>query len=167
MTIKEQLALALSNAEDSTMKLRRNAELATRLTHGMELEKTEVNAYGESIWFSTTSRTDLEKLLSMAPRGQHWSKDAWSDQLSYAVEIEGVSIKVNVTEDALPPTCKVVLVEEEIPATPARIVKRRVLKCNEPIESEEPSDKPVVHHGLEQAALDEAREIEKYGRDTF
>lgn len=85
-------------------------------------------------WIYPRSRSDVEILLSLAPR---WSKHYRPDSIDYSALVDGIMVTLKTAGDALPSSCK--LVEEEVevpaeaevvvPAKPARMVRKLVMRC--------------------------------------
>jgi hypothetical protein len=83
-----------------------------------------------SIYFFGAKRTDLEAIMSLFP-GRVWSKSTDGDILYYTINVDDISWVITTGE--LPPTCKVVYEDVELPpepAQPARTVKRAKIVCN-------------------------------------
>lgn len=100
------------------------ATVAAELSPGVE-----VNAYGGSFWLTVSKREDVQVLMKLAPM---WKKSPSGTGIDYDAEVNGVDFKIRTTDGALPPTCKLVERDVEIPAEPAkpaRIEKRMVVEC--------------------------------------
>lgn len=96
-------------------------------------DTTEVNSWGGATYFYVTNRDDLMKLMTLAPR---WEKTTATSRILYRAIIPyGGPVHIYVSEGALPDTCKLVEEEVVIPATPERVEKRMVVKCNQPPET--------------------------------
>lgn len=87
---------------------------------------TDFYPYGGTFWFTVSNRKDVQTLMQLAPR---WSKLAWEGGIDYTARVDDVEYRIRATDGALPPTCRLVEQEVEIPATPAKIVKRMVVEC--------------------------------------
>ncbi len=96
-------------------------------------DSIDFNLYGETIWIIAKDRSDVEKILALAPAGKFWAKcadDTHGASIRYHCEVSpGVKVNLFAVGDALPPTCKLVEEEVTIPAQPERKEMRRVLKC--------------------------------------
>lgn len=160
--------------------------LARRLLSHIEFsDSIDFNLYGDDPWIIAKDRADVEKALALAPVGKFWSKQS-SDTIGpcilYKCEVlPGVIVNLFVQGDALPPTCKLVEEEVTIPAQPERKEMRRMLKCAgaekqpeqvaPPIPPQEDEggdemdtrDEIPQHHTAEREAVQEARDIERYG----
>jgi len=80
-------------------------------------------------WITTESRDDVVKLMTLASPGQIWRKDTQGGQITYSsLRDDGISITIYARDNALPPTCKVIEVEETVPAY-TRMVSKIV--CDE------------------------------------
>lgn len=80
-------------------------------------------------WITTKNRDDVVKLMTLASPGQLWRKATQGGQITYStIRNDGISITIYAAEEALPPTCKVIEVEETVPAY-TRMVSKIV--CNE------------------------------------
>jgi len=102
----------------------RLARIAAQLS-----DSVDFNPYGGTFWFTVSNREDVQVLMQLAPI---WSKKTWEGGIDYDAEVDGVSYKIRAADGALPPTCKLVEKEVEIPAqpaTPARMEKRMVIEC--------------------------------------
>lgn len=89
---------------------------------------------GAMMWIFTSDRKDVEALMTLAPK---WTKtrDVDGTTISYSAVVAGHDVTIKASEGALPPTCKLVEEEYEVPAEPAkpaRMAKRMVLKCPQP-----------------------------------
>lgn len=100
-------------------------------------DSCDLNPYGGTFWFTVSNREDVQVLMQIAPR---WAKSTHDAGIDYDAEVDGVSYKIRTVDAALPPTCKLVEREVEIPAVPAQIVKRLVVECAKPeAETAEPA----------------------------
>lgn len=124
---------------ESYQKTIANCAWAINNVGHLQLENTEVNPYGCSIWFSTPSRSDVEKLMTIIPPGQFWKKETVGSyvQYSYWDEANQRSICINASDDALPPTCTLEEVEVVVPAREAYTEKRKIVKCKEPVKQDD------------------------------
>ncbi len=93
---------------------------------GQLSESVDFNPYGGTFWFTVSNRADVQVLMQLAPG---WDKKTWDGGIDYDAEVDGVCYKIRAADGALPPTCKLVEKEVEIPAQPARIEKRMVIEC--------------------------------------
>lgn len=98
------------------------------------IQATEsINVYGGMIYISVNTREALHKVRPCFGANRTWSKDVLRDaRMQYRVTDGPVMLTLTCGE--LPPTCKVVEEEVEIPAEPAkeaRIEKRMRVICNE------------------------------------
>ena len=90
-----------------------------------------INAYGSSVWFTINNRDDLQSLLELAPR---WTKEGNGASLTYKAKVhDRVDVLIQAHEGALPSTCRLVEVTEEVPA---RKVTRMVVQCDQPAADE-------------------------------
>ncbi|MDE2020642.1 MAG: hypothetical protein KGJ13_09930 [Patescibacteria group bacterium] len=91
-------------------------------------DSCKLNAFGGSFWFTVDNREDVQKLLALAPR---WEKKASDAGIDYRAVVDGVTYSVKTTSGALPPTCKLVEKEFEVPEQiiPAHVEKKLVLEC--------------------------------------
>jgi len=80
-------------------------------------------------WITTESRDDVVKLMTLASPGEIWRKNVQGGQITYStLRDDGISITIYARDNALPPTCKVIEVEETVPAY-TRMVSKIV--CDE------------------------------------
>lgn len=89
----------------------------------------QCNPYGGTFWFTVSKREDVQVLMKLAPR---WAKNVWEGGIDYNANVDGVEFKIRTTDGALPPTCRLVEQDVEIPAKPAepaRTEKRMVVEC--------------------------------------
>lgn len=130
--LPETLALALDSAEAystasvAALKKGRAMLMAIPTTLPNDLE---INAYGGAFWITVKRREDIQTLMQLAPR---WSKSPRDDGIDYDATVDGVTFKLRAMDAALPPTCRVVEREVEVPAEPAkpaRMVKRMMVEC--------------------------------------
>lgn len=114
--------------ERNMEQLKTGASRLAKIAGGLSNE-VDLNPYGGTFWFTVKKREDLQVLLQLAPK---WSKEAWTDGIDYNAEEGGVSYKIRTTDGALPPTCRLVEKEIEVPeqpAVPAHKEKRMVVEC--------------------------------------
>lgn len=92
-------------------------------------EKTCIYFGNGSLVVDVYNREDLQKFMTLAPK---WNKSSLNNGIRYFAWAEGNmgSVYLNAYDAALPPTCKVVEVEEVIPAQEARTVRRQMIKCD-------------------------------------
>lgn len=121
----------------------KNIEQAMKLCLGREFSNSvQISPYGGSLWITVNNREDLMAALSIS-NGEQWRKDSSDAAITYHWDNVGYPVSIYAQNDAIPPTCKVIEVDEVIPAQPERIVKRKKIQCNEP--AEEPTqDAPVL-----------------------
>lgn len=132
--LTENIEAVQRHTIERVSRLFANCAIAQTLLASVEFSETiDFNFYGDQPWIVAKDRSDVEKVLTLAPAGKFWAKEA-SDthgpSILYKCEvIPGTTIHLFVQGEALPPTC--VLVEEDvtIPAQPERVERRRVLKC--------------------------------------
>lgn len=86
-----------------------------------------LNAFGGNYWFTTKSREDVVLLMTLA---QRWTKVSDGTAIRYRAVTDGTEYWITAQDGALPPTCKLVEEEVEIPAQPARTAKVLVLRCD-------------------------------------
>lgn len=118
----------------------RNIDDAARLLGPLDLsESADFNFYGDDLWVVAKERSDVEKVLALAPAGVHWIKSPIGEgvygegAICYSLVVEGCpTIKLHAMGAALPPTCRIVEEVVTVPAQPERQEVRRVLKCTEP-----------------------------------
>jgi hypothetical protein len=80
-------------------------------------------------WITTESRDDVVKLMTLASSGEIWRKATQGGQITYStLRDDGISITIYAKDNALPPTCKVIEVEETVPAYTRTVSK---IVCNE------------------------------------
>jgi hypothetical protein len=136
--MNKALAYALENYTSMSESFARNirlAKLAVDYAAKLNLEddcRVE-GSYG-SVTFRPVSRADVEKIMSIIPAGQFWRKETVGESIQYSFwsEYDTCTFYIYVTDSALPPTCHVEEIEVEVPAQPARMVKKKVVKCNTP-----------------------------------
>lgn len=119
--------------------------LAAHLLGTMGERLTDSASFAPSYYFQVTvdNREDLALLMTLAPR---WDKHAADNGVSYNAEVNGERFEIVAKSAAIPPTCRMVEEEFEIPAEeakPSRVGKRMVLKCEQgaesvPVESDVP-----------------------------
>lgn len=100
------------------------AKVADQLSDSVEL-----NPYGGTWWLTVYNREDVQVLMQLAPR---WEKSVRDDGIDYNAIVDGVEYKIRTKDGALPPTCRVIEREVEIPeqpAIPARKEMRSVVEC--------------------------------------
>lgn len=98
-------------------------------------DTVDFNPYGGTFWFTVSNRDDVQELLRLAPQ---WKKNIHETGIDYDATVGGVAYKIRTTDGALPPTCRLVEKDVEIPAQPAmpaRMVKRLVVECEQPVEA--------------------------------
>ena len=93
---------------------------------------TTTNPAGGSLWMNVYSREELTKCMTLA---QQWSKHTTENHIAYYTTIDGISVRLNAFEAALPPTCQLV---EETVVIPASTITRKVVRC-----SHKAPDKPI------------------------
>lgn len=99
---------------------------------GDKLSDTAVFSPNCYIAVSVYNREDLAVIMTLAPV---WSKSAVCDGIDYEAMVDKQRFVIQAKGEALPGTCKLVEEDYEVPATelvpakPARIEKRLVLKC--------------------------------------
>lgn len=113
------------------------------------------------VQIDTTSREDLTVLLTMAPPGTIWRKEPGESSIRYRATIDGEPVTIVAKDSALPPTCKLVEEEYDIPGEPAKPAteatpptkgKRIVLKCVTPeLQAESPSAEVMPEEATEVA----------------
>lgn len=114
--------------ERNMKQLKTGASRLAKIAGGLSNE-VDLNPYGGTFWFTVKTREDLQILLQLAPK---WSKQAWGGGIDYNAEEGGVSYKIQTTDGALSPTCRLVEKEIEVPeqpAVPAHKEKRMVVEC--------------------------------------
>lgn len=135
--INNRIAFHRSEIDRQNLAIRILSEL------GNQLNETANLAPGSMFWVFVDNRTDVEALMSLAPR---WSKSPDGEGIDYKENVDGHELTIKARTNALPPTCKLVEEEYEVPAEPAkpaRTAKRMVLKCAKPAEIIEA--KPAVN----------------------
>lgn len=113
--------------------------LLQRITEPLS-DTYELNGYGGVFWVTVKNRDDLRVFMSLAPQ---WSKENDTTGINYKAIIDGVQFRIRAEDDALPGTCKLVEEEVVIPAQPERIEKRKVVRCNQPVEATTPASEPT------------------------
>lgn len=115
---------------DSLASLARDTAEAAIALGGLTLsDSCRCNPSSRSWWIYTKDRSDIVQLMTLAPKGKVWRKEVSGTQITYFVELDsGVSITLFAADDALPPTCQVIEVDEEVPATTRKV---RKIVCNQ------------------------------------
>lgn len=120
---------------------------AVRLLFGLTFDvNVEVVAYSSSLFVKVTKREDLETGLRIAPPGTHWQKEVGYDgAIIYMLTFDdGFMVRISAEGDALPPTCKVVEEEIEVPAQAAYKRKKKVVVCEDRVLKEDAEGKVDV-----------------------
>ncbi len=117
--------------------------LALRLLTEMGERLSESAQFNPGYFFQAVvdNRDDLSLLMTLAPK---WSKSPCAEGISYDANVDGDRFQIVAKAAAIPPTCRMVEEEYEIPAVeaqPARVGKRMVLKCEQ---SEAPAELEAV-----------------------
>lgn len=131
----------------SVKSLARNIELGTKALEmclRLDLEDTYPDGSWGSITFTTENRSDVEKLLTLAPEGKYWKKEPSGKAITYELYDPALEcmIRIYAKSGALPPTCEIVEEEVVVPAQASYTYKREVLKCKTPA-GDSPSESPV------------------------
>ena len=115
---------------DSLASLTRDTAEAINALSGLTLsDSCRCNPSGRSWWIHTKDRSDIVELMTLAPKGKVWRKEVSGAQITYSVQLDdGISITLFAADDALPPTCQVVEVDEDVPATTRKV---RKIVCNQ------------------------------------
>lgn len=125
--VKDQIKIARESALNNLSMLNKMEipllELAEKFS-----DTVYVNPFGSSIWIQVDNREDLQYAMTLAPL---WKKEYETNYIDYLTEVDGIEVRIRASEGALPDTCKLVEVEEIIPANEERKVIRKVLRCNE------------------------------------
>jgi len=108
----------------------KDTQEATDLLGALELSDTcTCLPSSRNWWVTTNSRDDVVKLMTLASPGEIWRKDTQGGQITYStLRDDGISITIYAKDNALPPTCKVIEVEETVPAYTRTVSK---IVCNE------------------------------------
>ena len=114
---------------DSLASLTRDTAEAINALSGLTLsDSCRCNPSSRSWWIHTKDRADIVELMTLAPKGKVWRKEVSGAQITYFVQLDdGLTITLFAADDALPPTCQVVEVDEEVPATTRKV---RKIVCN-------------------------------------
>lgn len=126
--VKAALTCALECAEYSRNACTKGAAALAKVASELSPD-VDFNPYGSTFWFTVSKREDVQVLMKLAPR---WSKNVWEGGIDYNATVDGVEFKIRTQDGALPPTCRLVEQDVEIPAKPAepaKIVKRMVIEC--------------------------------------
>jgi hypothetical protein len=128
-TIQEMLR-GLQYQSANLASLIKDTQEAIEVLTALELSNTcKCQPSSRNWWITTESREDVVKLMTLASPGELWRKATQGGQITYSTMREdGVSITIYAAAEALPPTCKVIEVEETVPAY-TRMVSKIV--CNE------------------------------------
>lgn len=119
---------AHSYLEHHMAALKKGSALFSRVAAQVSSDVT-LNPFGGTFWFTVKNRADVQILMQLAPR---WEKNTWDGGIDYNAEVDGVDYKIRTSDGALPPTCRLVEKEIEIPALPAqpaRMEKRMIIEC--------------------------------------
>lgn len=119
---------AAEYAKINTERVSKGGDRVARIVSQLS-PSCDLNPYGGTFWFTVSNREDVQVLMQIAPR---WSKSTHDSGIDYDARVDGVYYKIRTVDAALPPTCKLVEREVEIPAEPAKIVKRMVVECVTP-----------------------------------
>lgn len=138
-TIKDMFDALSQNFRSAAALAKDTAECAKLIAHLDLTPSCRCNPSCGYPWFYVSQRSDLEQLLTLAPVGKFWKKAPQGESIVYSIDLEPAddasdsirSITIYVSGDAFPPTCKIVEVEEEVPAQPATIRKVRKIQCNQ------------------------------------
>lgn len=121
-------------------------QLASRLLtdFGPSLSDSASLAPGYYFQVTVDNREDLALFMTLAPL---WNKSACTEGISYDSTVNGERFQIIAKAAAIPPTCR--MVEEEyvipaVPAEPAKVGKRMVLKCEQTAEQATASDIPFA-----------------------
>jgi len=112
------------------------------------LAEAEMNELGQTVYLcpdhsdcsiSVYTREELQALMTLAPK---WEKSKGYSSIRYTAKVfecedhwcgndtkSQYTIVLHARDDALPPTCKVVEVEEVVPAQPEMKVRRTQVVC--------------------------------------
>jgi hypothetical protein len=129
--VKAAVESALNGAEWTRKTCAKGAAQLAKIAGSLS-DSVQLNSYGGTFWFTVSKREDVQTLMQLAPR---WTKSARDDGIDYSAEVDGVAFRIQTTEGALPPTCRLVEQDVEIPAKPAepaKMVKRLVVECAQP-----------------------------------
>ena len=90
-------------------------------------ETVYFNVAGRALWLTVNNREDLTILLSLGTKP--WTKKTSGNRILYCNEIDTVWVEISACDAALPPTCRVVKEEVQIPAAYAAAHKHVLKKC--------------------------------------
>jgi len=95
-------------------------------------EEIHISICGDHIDFDNPTRAQAVKLMTHLAVGK-WHKEEGpsQDTINYIHDGAGSGVKLRLYAAEPPPSCRIVEVEEIIPAQPEQIVKRRKLVCQE------------------------------------
>jgi len=135
-TIEKMLKSVSYQADDLSALIKDTYE-AIGLLSPLDLsDGCRCNPSGRNWWIDTSDRLDVVKLMTLASTGVLWTKKSEGKIVIYnTVREDGVRIVIHAHDEALPPTCKVIQVEETVPAH-TRMVSKVV--CNQNEVNEEP-----------------------------
>jgi hypothetical protein len=126
--IKGALQSALDGAEYCRNACTKGAAALAKVAGELSPD-VDFNPYGATFWFTVSKREDVQVLMKLAPG---WTKNVWDGGIDYNATVDDVQFKIRTQDGALPPTCRLVEQDVEIPAKPAepaKIVKRMVVEC--------------------------------------
>lgn len=155
----KQLKVAISKAKKVASWLAAHRGLLSQLG-----EDVTLNSSGSSLWFTVHTREDLSLLLTLAPQ---WTKETGlmdSASIDYTASLKDgdfYGIRIHAFEGALPPTCKLVEVEVEEPARPARLVKKMVVQCPKPTLVEQAEAVVTLIEGRVELTAEEIRPLRR------
>ena len=128
-TVSDMLDAVRYQADSLASLARDTAEAIDALSHLTLSDSCRCNPSSRSWWIHTKDRSDIVQLMTLAPKGKVWRKEVSGAQITYFVQLDsGVSITLYAADDALPPTCQVIEVDEEVPATTRKV---RKIVCNQ------------------------------------
>lgn len=96
--------------------------LQTTLDNVEHSDSVEFNLSGGLPWITVRNRDDLQSFLKLAPS---WQKSTEGGRMRYGARVGDYDVVIFAVNSAIPPTCKVI-VEEEI--IPARAEERRMVE---------------------------------------
>jgi hypothetical protein len=94
-------------------------------------DTVQFNPFGGTFWITVENREDVPELLRLAPI---WKKSPHENGIDYDAIVDEVEFKIRTVSGALPPTCRLVEREEQVPEKiiPAHTIKKMVLECDPP-----------------------------------
>lgn len=151
--MNEKLRTSLLDSYDYYQRQQASAVIALIVLDMIkELSNTTMDFGADTVNFHTNNRADVEELMTLV-KETPWTKSSWEGATavcySNLLRVVGKEIGLNIyaREDALPPTCTLEEVEVVIPAQEARVVKKQVVRCKQPLNT--PSDESAVNQAAE------------------